>query len=169
MTRSLLLDASLITLCDADWRIVRMRLRISAADTHGRGGESFYDSANLAAAAQMVERVATPLQSRHEKCCFSLWKKAAFSPKALPLRKRKGSNPLGAGGQRLKRIYIQTRSGIARRRGRKSYERFSAPTGLAVQTESRLPSFSSTPAGRSSFSFAERKRRGGCKKTFPRV
>ena len=115
----------------------------------------------------MVECVATPLQNRHLKCRFSLREKAALLPKALPLRKQKGFAPLGAKGQMRRRIYIQTRSGIARRRGGKSYERFSAPAGLASQTESRLPSFSSTPAGRSSFSFAERKRRGGCKKTSP--
>ena len=42
-------------------------------------------------------------------------------------------------------------------------KRRSAPVGGAGQHEGEKPSFSSTPAGRSSFSFAERKRRGGCK------
>ena len=167
MTRSLLLEKYLIILCVADWRIVRMRLCISAADADGCGEESFYDSAHLAAAAQKGKRVATPLQNRHGKCCAFFAEKAAVLPKALPLRKQKGSKSLGAGGQMRKRICVCIRSGIARRRGGKSYERFSAPTGLASQTESKRPSFSSTPAGRSSFSFAERKRRGGCKKAFP--
>ena len=134
----------------------------------GAMGKVVYDPAHLAAAAQRVERVATPLQSRHGKCRFSLREKAAFSPKALPLRKRKGSKSLGAGGQRLKRICVQTCSGIARRRGGKSYERFSAPTGFARQAESKRPSFSSTPAGRSSFSRQEKKKRG-LQKNVPRV
>ena len=151
-------------------------------------GKVVYDPAHLAAAAQRVERVATPLQSRHGKCRFSLREKAAFSPKALPLRKRKGSKSLGADGQTRKRICVQIRSGIARRRGGKSYERFSAPAGLASQSESRLPSFSSTPAAvpagafrsatersealsaemRSSFSRQEKKKRG-LQKSIPRA
>ena len=66
MTQLLLLEKYLIIVGIADWSIVRMRLCISAADAHGCGGESFYDFAHLAAAAQKEKRVATPLQSRHE-------------------------------------------------------------------------------------------------------
>ena len=95
---------------------------------------------------------------------FSLWIKAAFSPKALPLQKVKGSKNLGAGGQRLKRICVCIRSGIARERGGKSYERFSAPTGLAAQTESRLPSFSSTPCTALFFFFRREKKKRGVHK-----
>ena len=40
MTRSLLLEKCLIILCSAEWRIVRMRLRISAADAHERSVEN---------------------------------------------------------------------------------------------------------------------------------
>ena len=75
-----------------------MRFRISAADADGCGGESFYDFAHLAAAAQKGKRT--------ESVAFSLRKKAAFSPKALPLRKQKGSAYSGADGQRLKRICV---------------------------------------------------------------
>ena len=64
-----------------------------------------------------------------------------------------------------KRICVQTCSGIARRRGGKSYERFSAPAGLAPQTESKGPSFSSTPCT-TLFFFWQRKRRGGAKAVY---
>ena len=66
MTRSLLLEKYLIIVRGADWRIVRMRLRISAADADECDGKTVYYHAHLAAAAQIVGRVATPLQNRHE-------------------------------------------------------------------------------------------------------
>ena len=40
------------------------------------------------------------------------------------------------------------------------YERLAAPAGVARRTEGEKPSFSSTPAGRSSFSRQEKKKRG---------
>ena len=48
------------------------------------------------------------------------------------------------------------------------YERCTAPVGVAGQTEGELPSFSSTPAGRSSFSQQEKKKRGLQKSIFVR-
>ena len=60
-----------------------MRLRISAAAAHGCGGESFYDFAHLAAAAQEGKRVATPLQNRHWKCCTFFAEKSSFPTESI--------------------------------------------------------------------------------------
>ena len=99
---------------------------------------------------------------------FLCGKKQLSHRKHCPCEKAKVLKSLGAGGQMRKRICVQTRSGIARERGRKAYERCSAPVGFASQTESKGPSFSSTPAGRSSFSQQEKKKRG-LQKSVPRA
>ena len=54
MTRSLLIDACLIIVGVANWSIVRMRLRISAADAHGvRWGKFFACSGSSFAMTQL--------------------------------------------------------------------------------------------------------------------
>ena len=108
----------------------------------------------------MVERVATPLQNRHGMCRFSLWEKAAFSPKALPLRKQKGSAPSGAGGQTRKHICVQILSGIARKRSSALRKDALHRSGLIRKPKAKSSLFLLHRAGRSSFSRQEKKKRG---------
>ena len=139
MTRSLLLEKYLIIVDGANWSVVRMRLRISAAAKQTRKVSLFFVG------------------------------KSSFLTESIALAKRQRFCTLRCQWTDVKTHLCLHPFGHRPQKRRELYESYSAPTGLARQTESRLPSFSSTPCTTLFFFFRREKKKRGVQKTVYRM